>query len=150
VSTLKRVLPVAEMRQVGVGSRPAPGERSMEGTGAERRKYHRIAMDQVISFSELDRPARQAVTKNVSSGGISFEAVGLEINLGDRLRVTFNVEDQALVASGRVVWATDTDLLTQEVGIAFDEIDPEDARRLEEALEPALEPVGLYDSTLYG
>jgi Tfp pilus assembly protein PilZ len=122
----------------------------MEGTGAERRKYHRIAMDQVISFSELDRPARQAVTKNVSSGGISFEAVGLEINLGDRLRVTFNVEDQALVASGRVVWATDTDLLTQEVGIAFDEIDPEDARRLEEALEPALEPVGLYDSTLYG
>jgi c-di-GMP-binding flagellar brake protein YcgR len=122
----------------------------MEGTGAERRKYHRIAMDQVISFSELDRPARQAVTKNVSSGGISFEAVGLEINLGDRLRVTFNVEDQALVAIGRVVWATDTDLLTQEVGIAFDEIDPEDARRLEEALEPALEPVGLYDSTLYG
>jgi hypothetical protein len=117
----------------------------IESRGAERRKYHRIAMDQVISFAELDGvDGRRAVSKNLSSGGISFEAVGVEINLGDLLRVTFNVEDQTLVATGRVVWATDTDPITQEVGIEFYEIDPEDARLLEEALEPALEPVTLF------
>ena len=57
----------------------------------ERRKYHRIGTDQVISFAEIDRPDRLAVSRNLSSGGISFEAVGCEINLGDTLRVTFNV-----------------------------------------------------------
>lgn len=115
-----------------------------QGSGAERRKYHRIATDQVISFAEIDRPDQLAVSKNLSSGGISFEAVGIEINLGDVLRVTFNVGDTTVVATGKVVWATDTDPITQEVGIEFHEIDPEAARLLDEVLEPALEPVGLY------
>jgi hypothetical protein len=111
--------------------------------GGERRKYHRISTDQVISFAEIDRPDQLAVSKNVSSGGISFEAVGIEINLGDVLRITFNVGDRTVVASGTVVWATDTDPITQEVGIEFHEIDPEAVRLLEEATEPELEPVGM-------
>ena len=114
------------------------------GSGADRRKYHRIATDQVISFAEIDRPDQLAVSKNLSSGGISFEAVGVEINLGDLLRVTFNVGETTVVATGKVVWATDTDPITQEVGIEFHEIDPDAARLLDEVLEPALEPVGLY------
>jgi len=115
-----------------------------EGGGSERRKYHRIGTDQVISFAEIDRPDQLAVSKNLSTGGISFQAVGVEINLGDLLRVTFNVGDRTIVATGKVVWATDTDPITQEVGIEFREIDPEAVRLLEEAIEPALEPVGLY------
>jgi len=111
--------------------------------GDERRKYHRISTDQVISFAEIDRPDQLAVSKNVSTGGISFEAVGIEINLGDVLRITFNVGDRTVVATGKVVWATDTDPITQEVGIEFHEIDPEAVRLLEEATEPELEPVGL-------
>lgn len=102
----------------------------------ERRKYHRIATDQVISFAELDRGDRLAVSKNVSSGGISFEAVGCEINLGDVLRVTFNVGEQTVVATGRVIWATETDPITTEVGLEFHEIDPMALRLLEEAVEP--------------
>ena len=112
--------------------------------GADRRKYHRIATDQVISFAEVDRPDQLAVSKNLSTGGISFEAVGIEINLGDVLRVTFNVGDQTVVATGKVVWATDTDPITQEVGIEFHEIDPEAVRLLEDLIEPGLEPVGLF------
>ena len=115
-----------------------------EPQGAERRKYHRIATDQVISFAEIDHPDHLAVSKNLSTGGISFEAVGVEINLGDVLRVTFNVGDHTVVATGRVVWATDTDPITQEIGIEFHEIDPEAVRLLEEAMEPALVPVGLF------
>lgn len=117
----------------------------MGGGGSdERRKYHRIATDQVISFAEVDRPDQLALSKNLSTGGIRFEAVGIEINLGDVLRVTFNVGDRTVVATGKVVWATDTDPITQEVGIEFHEIDPEAVRLLEEALEPDLEPL-LFD-----
>lgn len=114
------------------------------GGGAERRKFHRIGTDQVISFAEVDQPDKLAVSKNLSTGGISFEAVGIEINLGDVLRVTFNVGHHTVVATGTVMWATDTDPITQEVGIEFHEIDPEAVRLLEEAVEPELEPVGLF------
>lgn len=115
-----------------------------EGESAERRKYHRIGTDQVISFAEVDRPDQLAVSKDISTGGIRFEAVGIEINLGDVLRITFNIGDHTVVATGKVVWATDTDPITQEVGIEFHEIDPEAVRLLEETLEPEMTPVGLY------
>lgn len=98
----------------------------------DRRKYHRIPTDQVISFAEIDQADRLAVSRNLSSGGISFEAVGVEIDLGDVLRITFNVGDQTVVATGKVVWATDTDPITIEVGIEFHEIDPLALRLLEE------------------
>ena len=115
-----------------------------QGEGSERRKYHRIGTDQVISFAEVDAGDRLALSKNLSNGGISFEAVGVEINLGEMLRITFNIGDRTVVATGRVVWATDTDPITQEVGIEFHEIDPEAIRLLDEAIEPMLEPAGLF------
>lgn len=97
----------------------------------ERRKYARLATDQVISFAEIDRPDRLAVGKNVSSGGIRFEAVGCEINLGDQLRVTFNVGSETVVATGNVVWATETDAFSLDVGLEFVEIDPRALELLE-------------------
>jgi hypothetical protein len=115
-----------------------------EGDGAERRKYHRIGTDQVISFAEVNHPDQLGVSKNLSTGGISFEAVGIEINLGEVLRITFNIGDHTVVATGKVVWATDTDPITQEVGIEFHEIDPEAVRLLEETLEPELTHVEYY------
>ncbi len=104
-----------------------------------RRKYHRIATDQVISFAEENRPDRLAVSKNVSTGGIRFEAVGCEIALGDVLRVTFNVMKQTVVAVGLVVWATETDPISMEVGIEFIDIDPMALRLLEETGAPDFE-----------
>ena len=109
-----------------------------------RRKYLRIPTDQVISFAEIDRLDQLAVSRDVSTGGIRFEAVGVEINLGDLLRVTFNVGRRTIVATGKVVWAVDTDPITQEVGIEFDEIDPAALRWLEDAIEPALDSPGPY------
>ena len=93
---------------------------------SDRRKYHRIATDQVISFAPVDGgdAGHLAVSKNVSSGGIRFEAVGCELDLGSVLRVTFNVGAQTVIAIGKVVWATDTDPITTEYGIEFIEIDP--------------------------
>ena len=104
--------------------------------GGDRRKYHRIETDQVISFAEIDRPDQLGKGKDVSSGGIRFEAVGCEIALGDRLRVTFNVMNQTVVATGVVVWATESDPISTEVGIEFIEIDPVALRLLEESMNP--------------
>lgn len=104
--------------------------------GIDRRKYLRIDTDQVISFAQVDRGDRLAVSKNLSTGGIRFEAVGVEIDQDEVLRVTFNIGDQTVVAIGKVVWAIDTDPITQDVGIEFIEIDPLALRLLQQG-EPS-------------
>jgi hypothetical protein len=57
----------------------------------ERRKYRRIATDQVISFAPVASATCSAWAATCPSGGIRFEAIGCEIDLGDVLRVTFNI-----------------------------------------------------------
>ena len=99
---------------------------------SERRKYRRIATDQVISFAPVETRDLLGVGRNISAGGIRFEAVGCEIDLGDTLRVTFNVGDHTVVAVGKVVWATEMDPITTDVGIEFVEIDPSVLEMLEE------------------
>ncbi len=99
----------------------------------DRRKYPRIATDQVISFAPVDTRDLLGVSRNVSVGGIRFEAVGCEINLGDDLRITFNIGEHTVVVVGRVVWATEMDPITTDVGIEFLEIDPAVLDLLEDA-----------------
>jgi len=93
-------------------------------SGEERRKYRRIGTDQVISFARVDARDLLGVSRDVSSGGIRFEAVGCEIDMDEILRVTFSVGDQTVVAIGRVAWSTEIDPLTLDVGLEFVEIDP--------------------------
>ncbi len=100
--------------------------------GSERRKYPRIPTEQVISVAPLSDAERLAYGKNISPGGICFEVVAFELDLGEVLRVTFNVEDETVVAVARVNWATELDAFTQEVGIEFVEIDPGALRGLQE------------------
>ena len=94
------------------------------GDAMDRRKYHRIGTDQVISFAEIDHRDQLGVGCNLSPGGIQFNAIGCDIHHGDVLRITFNVGEKTVVAIGRVAWATDTDPISMEVGIEFLEIDP--------------------------
>jgi hypothetical protein len=100
----------------------------------DRRKYPRLATDQVISFAPVDARDLLGVSRNLSLGGIRFEAVGCEIDLGDVLRVTFNVGDSTVVAVGRVAWSTEVDPITTDVGLEFVEIDDEAARLIQEIL----------------
>ena len=106
-----------------------------EPKDSDRRKYSRIATDQVISFAPVDNRDLLGVSRNLSRSGIRFEAVGCEINYGDVLRVTFNVGDHTVVAVGKVAWSTEMDPITTDVGIEFLEIDPTAQRLLEELLE---------------
>ena len=103
--------------------------------GIDRRKYPRIATDQVISFAMVETTDQLGVSKDVSAGGIRFEAIGCELDLGDKIRVTFNVGEHTVVAIGTVNWATELDALTLEVGLEFNEIDPEALRIIEEISE---------------
>ena len=100
----------------------------------ERRKYSRIATDQVISFAPVETRDLLGVSRNLSTGGIRFEAVGCEINLGDVLRVTFNIGDHTVVAVGKVAWATEMDPITTDVGLEFVEIDSTAAGLLDEII----------------
>jgi len=112
----------------------------MDRMGEERRKYSRIATDQVISFAPVETRDLLGVSRNLSTGGIRFEAVGCEINFGDTLRVTFNIGDHTVVAVGKVAWATEMDPITTDVGLEFIEIDPAAVDLLDEML--VLEPTG--------
>lgn len=105
----------------------------MGESGSERRKYARISTDHVISFAHVDARDRLAVGKNLSRGGIRFEVVGCEIALGDYLKVTFNVGDHTVVATGQVVWSTEIDPFTLDVGLEFADVDPIALSLLEEA-----------------
>jgi hypothetical protein len=101
-------------------------------SGEERRKYRRIGTDQVVSFAPIDTRDLLGVSRDMSAGGIRFEAVGCEIELDEVLRVAFNVGDQTVVAIGRVAWSTEIDPLTLDVGLEFVEIDPEAVDMLDE------------------
>ncbi len=104
--------------------------------GEERRKYRRIGTDQVISFAPVDARDLLGVSRDMSTGGIRFEAVGCEIEMGETLRVTFSVGDQTVVAVGRVAWSTEIDPLTLDVGMEFVEIDPEAVDMLDDVTAP--------------
>jgi hypothetical protein len=105
-------------------------------SGEERRKYRRIGTDQVVSFAPVDARDLLGVSRDISAGGIRFEAVGCEIELGEVLRMTFSVGDQTVVAIGRVAWSTEIDPLTLDVGLEFVEINPEAVELLDEVTTP--------------
>ncbi len=104
-------------------------------SASDRRKFARIATDQVISFSMVDAGDQLAISKDVSVGGIRFEAVGCELELGDTIRVTFNVGEHSIVAVGLVVWATETDPITTDIGLEFVDIDSDALRMIEDTTE---------------
>ena len=90
----------------------------------------------MISFAPVDARDLLGVSRDISAGGIRFEAVGCEIGLDEVLRVAFNVGDQTVVAIGRVAWSTEIDPLTLDVGLEFVEIDPEAADMLDDVTAP--------------
>ncbi len=101
----------------------------------QRRKYSRVDTDQLISFTAVGAASGLAQSRDVSVGGIRFEAVGCNLMIGDLLRVSFNVADETIEAVGRVVWTRSLDPITAEVGLEFARIDPWAARLLSREVE---------------
>jgi hypothetical protein len=100
---------------------------------AERRKYARVRTDSVVSISRLDDETL-AHAIDVSLGGIRFQCVGVELGVGDTVRVALTLEDRTISVVGKLVRVTDLDAFTQDVALAFLETDDETERLLRESL----------------
>ena len=96
----------------------------------DRRKYPRVRTESLVSIARVDTRQALAQALDVSIGGIRFQCVGLEVELGELLRVLLTIGDRTVSVVGRLVRATELDGFTQEVALSFTEIDPETLRFL--------------------
>jgi hypothetical protein len=90
----------------------------------DRRKFPRVHTDSVVSISRIDTPSTLGHALDVSLGGIRFQCVGVELELGDVVSVMMTLGDETLEIKGRLVRVTDLDAFTQEVALGFTELDP--------------------------
>ncbi len=98
----------------------------------DRRKFTRLAIEELVSFSPFGRSSGLGQGGDVSQGGIRFTVVGCEFQCDELVRVSFNVGSQTVDAVGRVVWIHENDDITVEIGLEFVRIDPGAARLLED------------------
>jgi PilZ domain len=83
-----------------------------------------------VSIARIDRRESLAHALDVSIGGIRFQCVGLEVDLGETLRVQLTIGSRTIMVEGQLVRVTDLDGFTQEVALAFTKVDPETLRFL--------------------
>ncbi|MFI5316128.1 MAG: PilZ domain-containing protein [Myxococcota bacterium] len=94
-------------------------------TTFDRRKYPRVRTESLVSIARVDTRESLAHALDVSIGGIRFQCVGLEVDLGETLRVQLTIGSRTILVVGRLVRVTELDGFTQEVALSFTEVDPE-------------------------
>ena len=105
----------------------------------DRRKYPRVQTESLVSIARVDAREALAQALDVSIGGIRFQCVGLEVEFGELLRVLLTIGDRTVSVVGRLVRVTELDGFTQEVALAYTEVDPETLRFLSTSLPEAYE-----------
>jgi hypothetical protein len=108
---------------------------AQEASEAGRREFVRIAVDSIVSVSRASVLDVVAQASNVSAGGIHFIVEGLDVTLGDVLRVTIEVDGEPMHVVGQLVRVTEIDESKQEAALAFLDLSPEVAMRLRGQLE---------------
>jgi c-di-GMP-binding flagellar brake protein YcgR len=103
--------------------------------GAERRKYPRVEVGDLVSYTPFAAPPSLGEGGDVSPGGIRFRVVGSRLVTGELVRVSFTMGDQTIDAVGRVIRAHRLDENATEVALEFIRIDPWVARVMEKAAE---------------
>jgi hypothetical protein len=99
-------------------------------TSSDRRKYPRVRTESLVSIARVDRRESLAHALDVSIGGIRFQCVGLEVELGETLRVQLTIGARTILVEGQLVRVTDLDGFTQEVALSFTSVEPETLRYL--------------------
>ncbi|MCP4007338.1 MAG: PilZ domain-containing protein [bacterium] len=105
-----------------------------EDSSDERRKFHRVHTESLVSIARVDSGDSLAQALDVSIGGIRFQTVGLDLQVGERIRVSLTLGDKTVDIVGELVRVTDLDTFTQELGLSFLEIDPEVLELLQQYL----------------
>ena len=106
----------------------------------DRRKYPRVRTSRSCRSRAWTRARSLAHALDVSIGGIRFQCVGLEVDLGETLRVQLTIGDRTIQVVGKLVRVTDLDGFTQEVALSFTEVDAETLRFLTQSLPEGYEP----------
>lgn len=89
----------------------------------DRRKYPRIHTDAVVSIARIETSTSLGHAMDLSQGGIRFQCVGVELDLADVVRVTLTLGSDTIDVVGRMVRVVDLDAFTQEVALAFLDVD---------------------------
>jgi PilZ domain len=105
----------------------------------DRRKYPRVRTESLVSIARVDTRESLAHALDVSIGGIRFQCVGLEVDLGETLRVQLTIGDRTIQVVGKLVRVTDLDGFTQEVALSFTEVDDDTLRFLTASLPEGYE-----------
>ena len=105
----------------------------------DRRKYPRVRTESLVSIARVDTRETLAHALDVSIGGIRFQCVGLEVDLGEVLRVQLTIGNRTILVEGQLVRVTELDGFTQEVALAFTNVDPETLRFLAQSLPEGYE-----------
>ena len=105
----------------------------------DRRKYPRVLTESLVSIARVNTREALAHALDVSIGGIRFQCVGLEVELGEMLRVQLTIGDRTVSVIGKLVRVTELDGFTQEVALTFTDVDSETLRFLSASLPEAYE-----------
>ncbi len=93
----------------------------------------------LFSVTRMDAPDGLAYAVDFSLGGIRFQCVGLEFKVGQLLHVRLNLGGTEVGAIGKLVRISQPDGFTQELALAFVEVEAQTLKLLEEYLEDAEE-----------
>ena len=105
----------------------------------DRRKFPRVQTESLVSIARVHEREAHAHALDVSIGGIRFQCVGLEVDLGEELRVQLTIGDRTVSVIGKLVRVTELDGFTQEVALTFTEVDSETLSFLASHLPEAYE-----------
>ncbi len=99
---------------------------------SDRRMYRRLSLEAVMG---VEIWGADAAAVDVSAGGIRFHCAGLDVRVGHKLRVQLTLQDQSFYLIGRVIRVVKVDATTQEVALAFSDIDLDLERLIEGVLD---------------
>ena len=100
----------------------------------DRRKYPRVMTESVVSIERVSKPQGLAHALDLSMTGVRFQCVGLDLDTGETVRVQLNLGDRTVSVVGTLVRVTELDPFSQEVALAFLDVDPETQQILGELL----------------
>ena len=104
-----------------------------------RRKYPRVLTESIVSITVLEDDTTLGAAVDLSLGGIRFQMMGVELFLWQKLSICLNLGDDSRTVVGRVVRLTDEDPFTQEVAVAFLEVDSRTRELMQETLADLVE-----------
>jgi hypothetical protein len=106
-----------------------------DGSESNRRKYPRVATETMVSVARVGSSDLLGWSLDVSPGGIRFQWVGLEVEVGELLRITLDLGGHQASALGKVVRVAQLDAIAREVALAFVEADARTLELIENHLE---------------